>query len=202
MALSLLSAAPSFADSDENEPDIIRIASLFRTLTLDPTRTVYTGSIEAFGQMYSSLFRRDRDGALQPALAESWEISEDGLEYIFQMREARFSDGSPITAEDAAFTLLRMRDDPEAAYKAPVMEIVDAWAEDARTLRVRFNKPNAAFLESVEMCFLGIVSKRDVEARGNDGAFADIQYTRCHAACWRDRCRSSVESRFCRRTGE
>ena len=58
------------------------------------------------------LIRVDKTGTkLEPGLAESWTVSDDGLTYTFTMRDAKFSDGSPITAADAAFTLLRIRDD-------------------------------------------------------------------------------------------
>jgi peptide/nickel transport system substrate-binding protein len=175
--VSLAMLLPMSMQTLADEPDIIRIVSPFRTLTLDPTRSVFTGSIETFGQLYSRLFRRDENGELAPALALRWEISADGLDYTFFLREAKFSDGSPITADDVAFSLLRMRDDPEAAYPAPVLSMQAAWADDERTLRIRFDKPNAPFLESLEMCFLGIVSRADVERRGTVGAFAESPVT-------------------------
>jgi peptide/nickel transport system substrate-binding protein len=161
----------------EDEPDIIRIVSPYRTLTLDPIKSVFTGSIEAFGQMYSRLLRVDENGQLIPGLALRWEISPDATEYTFFLREARFSDGTPITANDVAYTLLRMRDDPESAYPAPVKDMQDAWATDEHTVRVRFNSPNVPFLQSLEMVFLGIVSRRDIERRGSVEAFADIPVT-------------------------
>ena len=167
------------ADSDTDtdtpsaaESDIISIASPFRTLTLDPIKSVFTGSIETFGQLYSRLLRRDEAGELQPGLAERWEISDDGTEYTFFLRDAKFSDGSPITADDVAFSLLRMRDDPEAAYSAAVSNLVSAHALDKTTVRITLTEPNAPFLDAMEICFLGIVSKADVERRGADKAFA------------------------------
>lgn len=174
---AILIASSSASEGQEDEPDIIRIVSIFRTLTLDPIKSVFTGSIETFGQLYSRLLRRNLDGELEPALALRWEISEDGLDYTFHLRDARFSDGSPLTADDVAFTLLRMRDHPEAAYAAAVMEVQDAWAEDDHTLRVHFSEPNSPFLESLEMCFLGVVSRKDVEQRGDVDAFADNPVT-------------------------
>jgi peptide/nickel transport system substrate-binding protein len=169
--------SPVSPQAQDDAPDIIRIVSVFRTLTLDPIKSVFTGSIETFGQLYTRLLRRDTDGRLVPGLALRWEISADGLDYTFFLREARFSDGSPITADDVAFSLLRMRDDPEAAYSAPVTSMQDAWAEDEHTLRVRLDIPNAPFLEALEMCFLGVVSRADVERRGAVAAFADIPVT-------------------------
>ena len=147
------------ADQSSSDSGVIRIALPERTLTLDPIKSVFSGSIQIFGQLYSRLFRRAVDGSLLPGLAERWELSADGTAYTFFLRDAKFSDGSPITAEDVAFSLLRMRDDPEAAYSSSVSNLVDAVALDRTTVRVTLDAPSAPFLEALEMCFLGIVSK-------------------------------------------
>lgn len=175
--VAILLAFPLLSQGQEEEADIIRIVSPFRTLTLDPIKSVFTGSIETFGQLYTRLLRRASNGELQPGLAVRWEISPDGLDYTFYLREAAFSDGSAISADDVAFSLLRMRDDPEAAYSAAVTELQDAWAEDDRTLRLRLATPNMSFLESLEMCFLGVVSRTDVEHRGSIDAFSGVPVT-------------------------
>ena len=172
-----MTSYPQSLVGQEDEADTIRIVSLFRTLTLDPVRSVFTGSIEAFGQLYTRLLRLDENDQLVPGLALRWEVSPDATDYTFFLREAKFSDGSPITADDVAFTLLRMRDDPESAYSAPVDDMQDAWAEGQHTLRVRFNSPNVPFLQAVEMAFLGIVSREDVERRGSVDAFATVPVT-------------------------
>jgi peptide/nickel transport system substrate-binding protein len=157
--------------------DIIRIAQPQRTLTLDPIASTSGGSIETFGQLYSRLLRRDENGELQPGLAERWEISPDGAEYTFHLRQARFSNGSPITADDVVFTLLRMRDDPAASYSLSVASVKMARALDEHTVLVTLNAPNAPFLDAMEICFLGIVSKSDVERRGSQAAFAEQPVT-------------------------
>ena len=86
-------------------------------------RSAAAGNIETFGQLYARLLRRDANGELAPGLAESWEISDDGTVITLTLRDAEFSDGSPVTAEDVVFSLLRVRDDPESAYPAPLQEL-------------------------------------------------------------------------------
>jgi peptide/nickel transport system substrate-binding protein len=172
-----MTSLPQSLVGQEDEPDIIRIVSLYRTLTLDPIKSVFTGSIEAFGQLYTRLLRADENDELVPGLALRWEVSPDATDYTFFLREAKFSNGSPITADDVAFSLLRMRDDPEAAYSEIVEDMQNAWATDDHTLRVRFNSPNVPFLAGLEMAFLGIVSRADVERRGSIEAFADVPVT-------------------------
>jgi ABC-type transport system substrate-binding protein len=57
------------------------------------------------------LVRRDENYALQPAGAESWETSKDGLTWTFHLRSGMtWSDGTPVTAEDYVYTVQRMAD--------------------------------------------------------------------------------------------
>jgi len=153
--------------------DVVRIGSPYKTTTLDPMRSAAAGPIETFGQLYSRLLRRDRDGNLHPGLAESWTVSEDDTVITLRLREAKFSDGTPITAEDVVFSLLRVRDDEESAYPAPLQQLAEARALDARTVELTLEHPFAPFLGNLEAFNAGIVSKRDVEARGDDAFSSD-----------------------------
>ncbi len=88
-------------------------------------------------------------GEPQPWLAERWQVSDDGLELTFALREdVRWSDGRPFTAADPAFTLTMLRDAPAAvAFAADLGRwLDDAVAVDARTLRLRLVEPNRRFL--------------------------------------------------------
>ena len=79
--------------------------------TMDPIKTAQNVDFWVFSNMYDVLVRVDKTGTkLEPGLAESWTVSDDQLTYTFALRDAKFSDGSPITAEDAAWNLLRIRD--------------------------------------------------------------------------------------------
>ncbi|MGO4842734.1 ABC transporter substrate-binding protein, partial [Rhizobiaceae sp. 2RAB30] len=99
---------------------VIRIASPYASTTLDPSRSGAAGNIEPFGQIYSRLLRRSAEtGELEPGLAEKWEVSSDDLVYTLYLREAQFSDGSPVTADDVAFSLERVRSDKESALPSP-----------------------------------------------------------------------------------
>jgi len=69
-------------------------------LTLDPALTEDADSLMVSAYLYQGLVTLDADGNPQPALAESWVISDDQLDYIFQMRgNAAFSDGTTITPD-------------------------------------------------------------------------------------------------------
>ena len=140
--------------------------------TLDPIKSAAAGDIEVLGQLYSRLLRNAPDGSeLLPGLAESWEVSEDGLRYTFRLRDAQFSDGSPVTAEDVVFSFLRLRDQEDSAYNSMFQVIETVEAVDEKTVVFTLEYPAAPFLGSVEMFNAGIVPKAAVEAMGDD-AFA------------------------------
>ena len=146
--------------------DTIRIASPNQVTVLDPIISAAAGNIEAYGQLYARLLRKDADGTLQPGLAESWTISDDGLTYTFKLREAQFSDGTEITAEDAAFSLNRVSKDENSAYPAGFAPVKEFTALDDKTLQLTLEHPSAPMLSNLEIFNAGIVSKDDVETRG------------------------------------
>ncbi|MDD4364466.1 MAG: ABC transporter substrate-binding protein, partial [Synergistales bacterium] len=61
---------------------------------------------------------RVHDGKVLPGMAESWEISPDGLVYTFHLRDAKWSDGKPVTAYDFEYSLRRLLDPATAAEYA------------------------------------------------------------------------------------
>ncbi|MEM9911207.1 MAG: ABC transporter substrate-binding protein [Pseudomonadota bacterium] len=172
-AILTTSAALILAATSLPASDIIRIASPNQVTTLDPIASAAAGNIEAFGQLYSRLLRKDPDGTLQPGLAESWEVSEDGLTYTFELREAKFSDGTDITADDVAFSLNRVAKDPASAYPAAYAPVIEFIAVDTDTVSLTLEHPSAPMLSYMEIFNAGIVSKDDVEARGADSFASD-----------------------------
>src|SRR5690625_2271956 len=84
-------------------------------------------------------------------LAESWEISDDGLEYTFKLHpNVRFHDGSTLDSHDVKVSLDRMRNPPEGVFSArkPIYEDISAVeTPDEHTVVVRLESPNAAMLE-------------------------------------------------------
>ncbi len=73
---------------------------------LDPTGGAAAAIDEVvYANVFEGLTRFGSDGAILPALAESWEISEDGLGYTFKLREGvKFHDGTDFNAEDVKFS--------------------------------------------------------------------------------------------------
>jgi peptide/nickel transport system substrate-binding protein len=76
--------------------------------TFDPIIPFDNMAIWTMLLLYDQVIRVGPDGlSLEPGLAESWDVSDDGLIYTFNIREANFHDGTPVTAEDVAFCLNR-----------------------------------------------------------------------------------------------
>jgi len=73
--------------------------------TVERSNSSERNAINASLQMYDTLLTAPWYGPVEPGLAESWEISEDGTEYIFHLRkDVTFHNGDPFTAEDVVFS--------------------------------------------------------------------------------------------------
>ena len=88
---------------------------------LDPVTTALNASIWYFMSIYDQLIRVAPDGiSLEPSLAESWDISEDGLTYTFHLRpNVLFSDGTPMTSADVLYSWVRAANDPGRTGPSP-----------------------------------------------------------------------------------
>jgi len=97
----VLGVLAPFAHAD----GVLTIGRRDDSTTFDPIATAQNVDFWVYMNVYDVLVRVDRSGTeLEPGLAESWSISDDGLTYTLNLREAKFSDGSPITSADAAFS--------------------------------------------------------------------------------------------------
>lgn len=141
--------------------------------TFDPIATAQNVDFWVFSNVFDVLVRVDKAGKeLLPGLAESWEASADGLTYTFHLRDAKFSDGTPVTAEDAAYSLTRIRDSELSLWSDSYKIIKDIQTPDAKTVVITLNGPSAPFLSTLAMPGASIVSKAAMEAMGEE-AFAE-----------------------------
>lgn len=156
--------------------------------TFDPIKSAQNVDFWVFSNVYDVLVRVDKSGTkLEPGLAEKWEVSADNTVYTFTMRDAKFEDGSPITARDAAFSLLRIRDNPGSLWADTYKVIKTAEAKDDKTLVVTLNQPTAPFLATLAMPGISILSEKAVTAEGEEayaekpmasGAFGLVEWRR------------------------
>lgn len=107
--------------------------------------------------VYSGLLHAEADGTYTPDLAESYSVSDDGKTYTFTIRkEAKFQNGSPVTADDIAYTVSKIQDQ---ALKSPLeasWEGVGVQVVDEKTITFTLRSAYAPFIGNLT---LGIVPK-------------------------------------------
>ena len=125
------------------------------------------GAIDSvlYTNVFEGLTRFMGDGSVVPGLAESWEISEDGLTYTFKLREGvTFHDGTTMDAEDVKFTLDRINaEDSANAQKALYAAISEVNVTDPQTVEVKLSEPNGNMLFNLAWGDAVIVAPETVE---------------------------------------
>lgn len=163
LAVTTLATSVAWADG------VLTIGRREDSTTFDPIKTAQNIDFWVFMNIYDQLVRVDRTGTkLEPGLAESWMVSPDGKTYTFTMRDAMFSDGSPITSADAAFTLTRIRDDEGSLWSDTYKIISDIQTPDPKTMVVTLGDASAPFLSTLAMPGTAIVSKAGLESMGSE----------------------------------
>lgn len=120
------------------------------------------------------LVRFDADGEIEPALAQSWIVSDDGLRYTFRIRRATWADGSPITAEQVAG---RLRATASRASRNPLkpvlggIESITAMTDAVLEIALRGPRPNLLqLLAQPEMAIIfGGMGSGPYQAGGTSG---------------------------------
>jgi len=143
--------------------------------TIDPG---LNGSVDG-GHIINNTFEglmREIDGKLEPAMAESYTMSEDGMTYTFKIREgAKWSDGQQVTAHDFANEWTRVADPVTASEYAWIYDEagLESWtAIDDMTFEVKLVAPAPYFL-GLTAFYTFFPARMDmVEAGGTDGAWA------------------------------
>src|SRR5262245_34232562 len=138
---------------------------------LDPAET--PGLLTPFMLLYAlhdGLVKPMPGNAMAPCLAESWNVSKDGLAYTFALRRnAKFHNGEPVTAQDVKFSFERYRGTSAKLLKDKVaaVEVVDP-----HTVRFRLKQPWPDFMTFYATPATGaawIVPKKYVESVGDEG---------------------------------
>ncbi|MCR8828155.1 ABC transporter substrate-binding protein [Pseudosulfitobacter koreensis] len=146
--------------------DDITVALQLEPPHLDPTSAA-AGAIDSvlYSNVFEGLTRFMGDGSIVPGLAESWEISDDGLTYTFNLHDdVTFHDGTTMDAEDVKFSLDRARaEDSVNAQKALFAGITDVEVVDPTTVKVTLAEPNGSFLFNMAWGDAVIVAPESIE---------------------------------------
>lgn len=136
--------------------DAIVVGSIGEPSTLLPLLASDTASRDVAAQIYNGLVRYDKNLKLEGELAESWQVSKDGLTITFHLRKGvKWHDGHPFTSRDVLYTY-RITIDPKTptAYADNFKQVKHAEAPDPFTFRVTYGKPFAPALASWDASIL------------------------------------------------
>jgi peptide/nickel transport system substrate-binding protein len=147
------SALPTVAAS---EPVVLHVGMSGSPDSLNPGNGYLSEATDMYELVYDALVYMDTAGNYHPEFAESWTSSEDGLTWTFKLREgAMFSDGTPVTAEDVAFSLLAYRDWEDFGYVSGyTTHFADAQAPDDRTLVLTLDSPIGNLESQLLYCYI------------------------------------------------
>ena len=150
------------------------------------------GSTSVLAHMYNGLVRLNLVDGLRsviPDLATSWDVSEDGLTYVFHLREGvTFHDGEPFTSADVVATFNRIMDPPEgvvSVFKDELVMVDSVEAVDDLTVQFNLNAPRSYFLDLLAGTGMVIYSAKSLAENNNDlreviapgtGAFKYVEY--------------------------
>ena len=129
--------------------DTITVALTGEPTNLDFTTTAGAAIPQALmSNVYEGLVEIDQEGQIRPLLAESWEVSEDGTTYTFQLRPgATFSNGEAFTAEDVKFSIERVQSDAWVSSLKSQMDVVESVTVASDTeVEVHLARPSHAWL--------------------------------------------------------
>ncbi|MGB4639867.1 MAG: ABC transporter substrate-binding protein, partial [Caldicoprobacterales bacterium] len=137
----LLSSGLMGCGGSKSSEKVLTIAYDKDADTLDHFKTgVYS---DALIYVYDRLITRDYDYNYKPGLAESWDISDDGMVWTFHLKKGvKFHDGTPLTAEDVAWCIEKIID-PETGSPAQsdFAAVKGAKAVDNHTVEIHLKHP-------------------------------------------------------------
>jgi len=152
-AATLALAACSSSDSSPLGISIIDPASRnnLDAAVLEP------GSAYLRAATSQGLVRLDALGNIVPGLAERWIVTDDGLSYIFRLRNARWENGDPVTSEHVAAALKRrLQIEAKSALGADTAEVRDIRSMTGRVIEIRLLAPQPELLRILAQPELGI----------------------------------------------
>ncbi len=183
--------APGLANSSESESSAKR-DNIFRLNfsdppTFDPALVTDTTSASIIVEIFSGLVTLNKDLEIIPDLAESWDISDDGKKYTFNLREGiKFSNGDPVKASDFKWAIERASNPDTGSLNAEVYlgdivgvkEVIESGgsltevsglkAIDDNTLEITIDEPKTYFLAKLTYPTAFVLSKDYIEKQGED----------------------------------
>ncbi|MGE3866661.1 MAG: peptide ABC transporter substrate-binding protein [Hyphomonadaceae bacterium] len=191
VALLIAAAAASLGGCAKEPPAgidaegrVIEIGNGAEPLTLDPQKSTGQWENNIIGNMFVGLTTEDAEARIIPGMALRWETSEDGLTWTFFLREAQWSDGTPVTAYDFEYAYRRVLAPESLSEYAPILypirnaqavkegraplNALGVRAVDERTLEITLDHPASYLPGLLKHSTAYPVPKHVVEQWGDD----------------------------------
>lgn len=183
LAMVLFILSCGIGNGSKTEDGVLYINFGPETKTIDPAINIAVDGSIYIAHAFEGLTTKDKNNDIIPGVAESWDISEDGLTYTFYIRtNAKWSDGEILVADDFVYAWQRAVDPATASeYSYQFEPIINAMdinagkmpvtnlgvrAIDDNTLEVKLEKPTAYFLELADFPTFYPVRKDIIEKYG------------------------------------
>lgn len=166
LAAACLCMAVSMTSFAADKSDIV-VAVDADVDTLHPTDFSTTVELGVLNQIYDTLLYYSPDGTKdpEPRIAESYEVSDDGLDYTFHLRDdVTFHDGTPVTADDVVFSIELYKASEYQGSQISMLSSVEA--TDGHTVVCHLDAPYSPFLQGI--CSPMIASKAYYESSEDD----------------------------------
>lgn len=179
----ILSGCTTGADNGASADKILRLNLTGEPTSLDPADAFDTDTLDVTHNLFEGLMRLDEAHKPQPAVADRVDVSPDQLTYTFKLKQTRWSNGEPVTAQDFEYAWKRALD-PQRAYQTAFLfyfiegaekyntgqgsvDQVAVKALDEATLQVKLKQPTPSFLELVSFPAYAPVNKRVDQQNAN-----------------------------------
>ena len=184
MLAALLLSPFAQAEGDK----VVRLTQNVELDTLDISNTGDGYATSMMALLLDSLFRLDENNVPQPALCESYTVSDDGLTYTFTLRDSKWSNGEPVTAADFVYSWKRtcnpangfenaflfnyvpIKNLPEISAGEADPDTLGVTAVDDKTLVLELTTPCNWLLEFLCGCYFGPMNQAFVESCGDQPA--------------------------------
>ncbi|MCY7281107.1 MAG: ABC transporter substrate-binding protein [Sphingomonas bacterium] len=178
MAIAALLALGGCRDRNTDALDVMVIGAAPLTLA-DPADGPLTPAQQLLiGNVAQGLVRFDARGQIEPGLAERWNVSDDGLSYVFRLSTGKWPDGRSILARDVARLLNRtLRPASRNASKDMLGAVVEVVAMTDRVIEIRLSAPRPNLLQLLAQPDFALTR----EGLGT-GPFQPVERTRPRAA--------------------
>lgn len=165
--ITLLTGAALLVGTAAAQSGTLELAIDTSPAGLDPHIVTAFSSFAVIGQIYDGLLEVNGALELEPALATEWTVSEDGMTYVFKLRDnVQFHNGRHMTADDVVYSFDRIRDPETASPQASrFTEVASAVATGEYEVTFTMAQPFAPFLSNLTNLY--VVPQEVVQANGN-----------------------------------